>query len=103
MTDSLDQDTFAHAKKSTPAFFACPRRVRGEFEREHPLIYGVKLTQLAGLGSAHGFIRVGYKFENQGGRGSEFCDRTTTPLLSAECQFWLKMVFKPLISMVTEF
>ena len=77
--------------------------MRGEFEREHPLIYGVKLTQLAGLGSAHGFIRVGYKFENQGGRGSEFCDRTTTPLLSAECQFWLKMVFKPLISMVTEF
>ncbi|WP_057811766.1 hypothetical protein, partial [Furfurilactobacillus siliginis] len=68
-----------------------------------PLIYGVKLTQLAGLGSAHGFIRVRYKFENQGGRGSEFCDRTTTPLLSAECQFWLKMVFKPLISMVTEF
>lgn len=52
--------------------------MRGEFEREHPLIYGVKLTQLAGLGSAHGFIRVGYKFENQG-RGSEFCDRTTTP------------------------
>jgi len=23
LTDSLDQDTFAHAKKSTPAFFAC--------------------------------------------------------------------------------
>ncbi|WP_225426007.1 hypothetical protein, partial [Lactiplantibacillus mudanjiangensis] len=28
-------------------------------ERELPLIYGVKLTQLAGLGSAHGFIRAG--------------------------------------------
>jgi len=27
--------------------------VRGEFERELPLIYGVKLTQLAGLGGAH--------------------------------------------------
>ena len=51
--------------------------MQGEFEREHPLIYGVKLTQLAGLGSAHGFIRVGYKFENQGAR-AEFCDRTTT-------------------------
>lgn len=72
MTDSLDQDTFAHAKKSTPAFLPASRRVRGEFEREHPLIYGVKLTQLAGLGSAHGFIRVGYKFENQGGEGANF-------------------------------
>ena len=60
MTDSLGQHTFAHAKKSTPAFFLhASRRVRGEFERELPLIYGVKLTQLAGLGSAHGFIRVG--------------------------------------------
>ena len=46
--------------------------MRGEFERELPLIYGVKLTQLAGLGSAHGFIRVGYKFENQGGEGANF-------------------------------
>ena len=72
MTDSLDQDTFAHAKKSTPAFLPASRRVRGEFERELPLIYGVKLTQLAGLGSAHGFIRVGYKFENQGGEGANF-------------------------------
>ena len=86
MTDSLDQDTFRMQRKAPLLFLPASRRVRGEFEREHPLIYGVKLTQLAGLGSAHGFIRVGYKFENQGGRGSEFCDRTTTPLLSAECQ-----------------
>lgn len=57
--DSLGQDTFAHVKKSTPAFLPASRRVRGEFERELPLIYGVKLTQLAGLGSAYGFIRVG--------------------------------------------
>ena len=102
MTDSLDQDTFAHAKKSTPAFFACLTASAGEFEREHPLIYGVKLTQLAGLGSAHGFIRVGYKFENQGAR-ERILRPYYDPFLSAECQFWLKMVFKPLISMVTEF
>ena len=55
-------------RKAYLLFLPASRRVRGEFEREHPLIYGVKLTQLAGLGSAHGFIRVGYKFENQGAR-----------------------------------
>ncbi|MDN5961199.1 MAG: hypothetical protein L0H92_11975, partial [Lactococcus lactis] len=55
-------------RKAHLLFLPASRRVRGEFEREHPLIYGVKLTQLAGLGSAHGFIRVGYKFENQGAR-----------------------------------
>ena len=68
MTDSLDQDTFRMQRKAPLLFLPASRRVRGEFEREHPLIYGVKLTQLAGLGSAHGFIRVGYKFENQGAR-----------------------------------
>jgi len=55
-------------RKAHLLFLPASWRVRGEFEREHPLIYGVKLTQLAGLGSAHGFIRVGYKFENQGAR-----------------------------------
>ncbi|MDI6554151.1 hypothetical protein [Leuconostoc falkenbergense] len=89
-------------RKAHLLFLPASRRVRGEFEREHPLIYGVKLTQLAGLGSAHGFIRVGYKFENQGAR-ERILRPYYTPLLSAECQFWLKMVFKPLISMVTEF
>ncbi|AZU40737.1 hypothetical protein B1H25_14470 (plasmid) [Lactiplantibacillus plantarum] len=59
-------------RKATLLFLPASRRVRGEFERELPLIYGVKLTQLAGLGSAHGFIRVGYKFENQGGKGANF-------------------------------
>ena len=40
-------------RKAHLLFLPAPRRVRGEFEREHPLIYGVKLTQLAGLGRAH--------------------------------------------------
>lgn len=42
-------------RKAPLLFLPAPRRVRGEFEREHPLIYGVKLTQLAGLGGAHFF------------------------------------------------
>ena len=40
-------------RKAPLLFLPAPRRVRGEFERELPLIYGVKLTQLAGLGGAH--------------------------------------------------
>ena len=68
-------------RKAHLLFLPAPRRVRGEFERELPLIYGVKLTQLAGLGGAHFFdlswIKIGLK--TWGG--------TTTPLLSAECQF----------------
>ncbi|EPD09900.1 hypothetical protein Lpp48_12986 [Lacticaseibacillus paracasei subsp. paracasei Lpp48] len=55
MIDLLDQDTFAHAKKSNPAFFACLTASGSEFERGTPLNYGVKLTQLAGLGRAHDF------------------------------------------------
>ncbi|PIO88289.1 hypothetical protein B8A32_02210 [Loigolactobacillus backii] len=39
-------------RKAHLLFLPAPRRVRGEFERELPLIYGVKLTQLAGLGRA---------------------------------------------------
>ncbi|AXN36920.1 hypothetical protein DT351_11255 (plasmid) [Latilactobacillus curvatus] len=39
-------------RKAHLLFLPASRRVRGEFERELPLIYGVKLTQLAGLGSA---------------------------------------------------
>ena len=54
MTDSLDQDTFAHAKKSTPAFLPASRRVRGEFERELPLIFGVQLVQLVSMAESHG-------------------------------------------------
>ena len=57
--DSLGQETFAQAKKSTPDFFACLTASAGASERELPLIYRVKLCQLAGLGSTHGFIRVG--------------------------------------------
>jgi hypothetical protein len=40
-------------RKAHLLFLPASRRVRGEFERELPLIYGVKLTQLAGLGRAH--------------------------------------------------
>ena len=40
-------------RKAHLLFLPAPRRVRGEFERVLPLIYGVKLTQLAGLGRAH--------------------------------------------------
>lgn len=40
-------------RKAHLLFFHAPRRVRGEFERVLPLIYRVKLTQLAGLGRAH--------------------------------------------------
>ena len=40
-------------RKAPLLFLPAPRRVWGEFERELPLIYGVKLTQLAGLGGAH--------------------------------------------------
>lgn len=43
-------------RKAHLLFLPAPRRVRGEFEREHPLIYGVKLTQLAGLGRAHNLV-----------------------------------------------
>lgn len=57
--DSLGQETFAQAKKAHLLFLPASRRVRGASEREIPLIYGVKLCQLAGLGSTHGFIRVG--------------------------------------------
>lgn len=69
-------------RKAHLLFLPAPRRVRGEFERVLPLIYGVKLTQLAGLGRAH--ILVWFEWDknwakNMGG--------TTTPLLSAECQF----------------
>ena len=57
MTDSLDK-TLLRMQRKAHLLFACLTAVRGEFERELPLIYGIKLTQLAGLGSAHGFIRV---------------------------------------------
>ena len=58
MMDSLDQDTLRMQRKAH-LLFCLPHGECGEFERELLLIYGVKLTQLAGLGSAHGFIRVG--------------------------------------------
>ena len=53
-------------RKAHLLFLPAPRRVRGEFERVLPLIYGVKLTQLAGLGRAH--ILVWFEWDKKIGR-----------------------------------
>lgn len=68
-------------RKAHLLFLPAPRRVRGEFERVLPLIYGVKLTQLAGLGRAH--ILVWFEWDKN---WAKTWGGTTTPPLSAECQ-----------------
>lgn len=62
-------------RKAHLLFLPAPRRVRGEFERVLPLIYGVKLTQLAGLGRAH--ILVWFEWDKKIGRKT--WGGTTTP------------------------
>lgn len=72
-------------RKAHLLFLPAPRRVRGEFERVLPLIYGVKLTQLAGLGRAHILVWLEWDknwAKNMGG----YYD----PPIGAECQIRLK-------------
>jgi hypothetical protein len=41
-------------RKAHLLFLPAPRRVRGEFERELPLIFGVQLVQLVSMAESHG-------------------------------------------------
>ncbi|MED1350620.1 hypothetical protein P4U51_30160 [Bacillus paranthracis] len=49
-------------RKAHLLFLPAPRRVRGEFERELPLIYGVKLVQLVSMAESHGLKKAVQRF-----------------------------------------
>ncbi|UTY80969.1 hypothetical protein A4W76_10125 (plasmid) [Latilactobacillus curvatus] len=66
-------------------------------------MHGTKLGPINGNPRAAGpwFYSCGIEIWKSGGRGSEFCDRTTTPLLSAECQIGQQTLTNPYTPSVT--